>query len=250
MNAVARPALAALLGGVLFAAAGCTRIADNQPAFAYVTNGASDSVSVIDLGALRVTRTIAVGHNPTGVAANPLRNEIYVVNTDSNNVSFIDAEKNAVVATVGVHRAPYFISVSADGGRGYVANSGSANVSVLDLQQRKVIATVPVGGAPGLARVSPDGKTVVVSNRADNTVSRAPIEIPAGFTAATGLAPEAATSRATAYGSAFTGDFFFLFFLVVALIHGLFVQARISVIVHLILTSPIECLIVEAHFSS
>lgn len=139
--------------------------------YAYVTNGKSNTVSVIDLRTFEPAKTIAVGTEPTGVAANGKKNEIYVVNSESNNVSVIDAEKNAVVATIGVHGRPYFIDVSEDGKRAYVANSGSANVSVIDLDKRVVIGNVRVGAAPGLARVSPDGATVVVSNRGDNTVS-------------------------------------------------------------------------------
>jgi YVTN family beta-propeller protein len=139
--------------------------------YAYVTNGKSNTVSVIDLRTFQPARTIAVGTDPTGVAANSKKNEIYVVNTGSNNVSVIDAEKNAVVATIGVHGKPYFIDVSEDGKRAYVANSASANVSVIDLEKREVLGNVRVGSGPGLARVSPDGATVVVSNRGDNTVS-------------------------------------------------------------------------------
>jgi YVTN family beta-propeller protein len=143
----------------------------NYREFAYVSNGGSGTVSVIDLLTLRPAKTITVGRNPTGLAANPKKNEIYAVNTDSANVSVIDAERNEVVATIGVHGRPFFISVSADGKRGYVANSASSNVSVLDLEKRAVIDTVRVGNGPGVARVSPNGKIVVVSNRSDNTVS-------------------------------------------------------------------------------
>jgi YVTN family beta-propeller protein len=139
--------------------------------YAYVTNGKSNTVSVIDLRTFQLAKPIPVGSEPTGIAANSKKNEIYVVNTGSNNVSVIDAETNKVVATIGVHGRPYFIDVSTDGKRAYVANSGSANVSVIDLEKRLVIATIRVGSAPGLARVSPDGATVVVSNRGDNTVS-------------------------------------------------------------------------------
>ncbi len=139
--------------------------------YAYVTNGKSNTVSVIDLRTFELAKTIAVGVSPTGIAANSKKNEIYVVNSGSNNVSVIDAEKNAVVATIGMHGRPYFIDVSEDGKRGYVANSGSANVSVIDLEKRVAMGNVRVGSAPELARISPDGASVVVSNRGDNTVS-------------------------------------------------------------------------------
>ena len=139
--------------------------------YAYITNGKSNTVSVIDLRTFELAKTIAVGMEPTGIAANRKKNEVYAVNSGSNNISVIDAEKNAVVATIGVQGRPYFIDVSVDGKRAYVANTASANVSVIDLEKRTVLGNVRVGMAPGLARVSPDGATVVVSNRGDNTVS-------------------------------------------------------------------------------
>ena len=116
--------------------------------YAYITNGKSNTVTVIDLRSFRPVRTLQVGADPTGVAANPKRNEVYVVNTGSSNVSVIDAEQNKVVATIGVYGRPFFIDVSPDGHRAYVANSGSANVSVLDLDRRTVAATLHVGGSP------------------------------------------------------------------------------------------------------
>jgi len=102
--------------------------------YAYITNGKSNTVSVIDLRTFEPARTIHVGSEPSGIAANNKKNEVYVVNTGSNNISVIDAEQNAVMATIGVHGKPYFIDVAPDGKRAYVANSGSANVSVIDLE--------------------------------------------------------------------------------------------------------------------
>ncbi len=126
---------------------------------------------MLDLVHLRQDRVLAVGANPSGVSANPTRNEIYVVNTDSGTISVIDAEKNRVAATIAVHRKPYFIDVDSAGRRAYVANSGSNNVSVIDLDKRRVIGVIGVGEAPGLAKISPDGGSLVVTNRASGSVS-------------------------------------------------------------------------------
>jgi YVTN family beta-propeller protein len=111
--------------------------------YAYISNGKSNTVTVIDLRSFRPVRTLQVGNEPTGLAANPKRNEVYVVNTGSSNVSVIDAEQNKIVATIGVYGRPYFIDVSPDGHRAYVANSGSDSVSVLDLDRRALAATLP-----------------------------------------------------------------------------------------------------------
>ncbi|MES2220093.1 MAG: YncE family protein [Acidobacteriota bacterium] len=160
----------------LLSLAGCrSREFPDYPAnyreYAYITNGGSNTVTVLDVVNLRQDRVIRVGYNPTGVAVNTRRNEVYVVNTGSNSVSVIDAERNAVVATIPVHQRPYFVSVSDDGTRAYVANSGSNNVSVIDLESRREIAVVGVGEGPGVAAVTPDGNAVVVSNRVGNSVS-------------------------------------------------------------------------------
>jgi YVTN family beta-propeller protein len=164
------------VAAALFSLAGChshefPEYPANYREYAYITNGGSNTVTVLDVVNLRQDRVIPVGFNPTGVAVSAKRNEVYVVNTDSNSVSVIDAEKNAVVATIPVHHRPYFVSVSGDGTRAYVANSGSNNVSVIDLKLRREIAVVGVGEGPGVAAVSPDGNAIVVSNRVGNSVS-------------------------------------------------------------------------------
>ena len=139
--------------------------------FAYISNGSSNTVSVLDLVYLRQDRTLQVGINPTNLAANPLRNEIYVVNTQSGTISVIDAEKNGVVATIPVHRQPSFVSVDPTGHRAYVANSGSNTFSVIDLDRRRQIAVAGTGEQPHVNRISPDGRTLVVTNRGSNSVS-------------------------------------------------------------------------------
>ena len=139
--------------------------------FAYVTNGNSNTVSVLDLVNLRQDRTLRVGDNPTGIAVNPQRNEVYAVNSQSGTVTVIDAATNTLAATIGIHRQPYFISVDSRGGRAYVANSGSNSISVIDLDRRREIAVVGAGEQPGVAAISPDMRSLVVSNRGSGSVS-------------------------------------------------------------------------------
>lgn len=139
--------------------------------YAYITNGASNTVSVLDLVNLRQDRTLRVGDNPAGIAVNPQRNEVYAVNSQSGTVTVIDAATNTIAATIGVHRQPYFISVDAQGGRAYVANSGSNSVSVIDLDRRREIAVAGAGEQPGIASISPDMRSLVVSNHGSGSVS-------------------------------------------------------------------------------
>jgi YVTN family beta-propeller protein len=152
----------------------------NYREYAYITNGGSDTVTVLDVVDIRIDREVAVGRNPVAIAASPTRNEVYVVNSGVENglgsnlggsVSVINAEKNAVAATIPVHIRPVSIDLAADGSLAYVTNSGSNSISVLDLKTRREIAQIGAGEQPVSARISPDGKTLVAANRKGNSVS-------------------------------------------------------------------------------
>ena len=143
--------------------------------YVYVTNGASDTVTVLDVVNLRLDRELAVGRHPVAVAASPTRNEIYVVNAGApganGSVSVIDAERNAVVATIPVHRQPLSIDLDAGGARAYVANSASNSISVLDLKTRREVAQYGAGEQPVAARLALDGMALVVANRQGNSLT-------------------------------------------------------------------------------
>jgi YVTN family beta-propeller protein len=147
----------------------------NYREYVYVTNGGSDTVTVLDVVDVRVERELAVGHDPVAVAASPTRNEVYVVNSGApgadGSISVIDAEHNAVVATIPLHRQPVSIDLDTAGNLAYVANSGSNSVSVIDLKTRREIAQIGAGEEPVAARLAPDGKTLVAANRRGDSVS-------------------------------------------------------------------------------
>jgi YVTN family beta-propeller protein len=165
---------------ITLGAVGCQqRDFPNYPAnyreYAYISNGGSNTVTVLDVVNMRQDRVIAVGSGPSGLAVNPRRNEVYVVNSGSDTVTVINAETNTVAATIRVQRRPYSIDVDEQGERAYVANSKSNNVSVLDLARRREIGVIGVGEGPGMARIANDGKTLIVTNRISGSVSIADV---------------------------------------------------------------------------
>jgi YVTN family beta-propeller protein len=147
----------------------------NYREYVYVTNGGSDTVTILDVVNVRVDRELSVGHNPVAVAASPTRNEIYVVNSGAppanGSLSVIDAEHNAVVATIPLHRQPLSIDLNTAGTLAYIANSGSNSISVVDLTARHEIAQLAAGDDPVFVRISPDGNTLVVANQHGNTAT-------------------------------------------------------------------------------
>ena len=147
----------------------------NYREFAYITNGGSGTVTVLDVANVRVDREIPVGENPVAVAASPTRAEVYVVNegeiSGHGSISIIDAEKNSVTATVALHRRPVSIDLNAAGTLAYVSNSESNSVSIVDLKARQEIAEIGAGEEPVAAKISPDGRSLVVANSRGNSVS-------------------------------------------------------------------------------
>jgi YVTN family beta-propeller protein len=152
----------------------------NYREYAYVTNGDSGTVTVLDVVNLRIDREIPVGEHPVAVAVSPTRNEVYVVNEEGANgsLSVINAEKNALAATIHLRHGPISIDVDAAGKLAYVADSGSNAISVVDLVARREIAVIGVGDQPVAAKIAPDGKTLVVANLEGNSASV--IDLPSG----------------------------------------------------------------------
>ena len=120
--------------------------------FAYVANGASNIVSVIDTATNKVTATIPVGVFPWGVGITPDGRFAYVVNSGlarpetenctAGTVSVIDTATNSVIATTPVDRSPEGIAISRDGASAYVASTCDNTVSVIDTATNALAATI------------------------------------------------------------------------------------------------------------
>ncbi|WP_390622711.1 YncE family protein, partial [Streptomyces griseomycini] len=74
---------------------------------AYVANGSSGTVSVIDTVTNRkMGKPIPVGRGLQGVAVSRIEDRVYVTNGSSGTVSVIDTETNKVERTIDVGRGP------------------------------------------------------------------------------------------------------------------------------------------------
>ncbi|WP_405584489.1 beta-propeller fold lactonase family protein [Streptomyces sp. NBC_01190] len=138
---------------------------------AYVANGRSDSVSVLDTGDKRQVATIPVGSRPSGVAFGADGTRAYVANAGANTVSVIDTAQRRVVATIGVGSGPSAMAVTPDGTRLYVANNSANTVSVIDTSSNTKLTDDSVGKRPIALAVLPDGSKVLVADNGSNNVS-------------------------------------------------------------------------------
>ncbi len=139
--------------------------------FAYVANGGSDTVSVIDTADNTVADTVSVGDLPLGVAITPDGAFAYVANAAAGTVSVIDTATNTVADTVSVGNFPLGVAITPDGAFAYVTNEFSNNVSVIDTLTNTVADTVSVGNFPEGVAITPDGAFAYVTNESSNNVS-------------------------------------------------------------------------------
>ena len=85
---------------------------------AWVVNQVSDSVSVIDLATLRVTRTIAIGDEPADVVFAGSPQKAFVTLNVAEKVAVVDAASPGTVSSIAIAgSAPRSMAVSPDGSK-------------------------------------------------------------------------------------------------------------------------------------
>ena len=127
--------------GTLVLTAGTASAATPAGTYAYVTNTASATVSVVNTGTNSVIATVPVGNEPVGIATDPGGTRVYVTNSSSNTVSVIDTATNTVTATIAVGQRPQAVAVAPDSSRMYVANDGIATSTNTNAPRRDTSQT-------------------------------------------------------------------------------------------------------------
>jgi len=132
---------------------------------AYVSNEASNCVTVIDRQENLVVGTIAVGEAPRGIIASDDGTKVYVANSGSNSISVIDTSANRVINTIENRGyTPEELALSGDDNILYVTNPFSNNVSVIDVVSKVVIARIDVGKKPTGIVADKERRKIYVAN--------------------------------------------------------------------------------------
>lgn len=151
-------------------------IPDRDGKRVFVTDSKSNSVSVIDLAAGKIVKTIPTGGFPHGLRLSPDGQQLFVANVEDGSVSVIDVGTLEEQARIPVGKAPVQVGFTPDGTRVYVSLRDENKVAVIDRAKRQVIAKVDVGRNPIQVFATPDGRYVYVANQGsdadpDNRVS-------------------------------------------------------------------------------
>jgi YVTN family beta-propeller protein len=114
----------------------------------YITNAASNTVSVINGENDKIEHTIPVGTLPYDVDVDPATNKIYVANKFSDSLSVIDGDTNAIIKTINNVTSPVGIDIDSDNSWIYVTNIDNNTVSKIDAINNTVVKYAKVGEDP------------------------------------------------------------------------------------------------------
>jgi YVTN family beta-propeller protein len=146
---------------------------DAEGRFAFVTNAAADTVSVVDLAAKQVARTVPTGHRPVALAYSALARRAYAAAEDGN-VTAVGAAALAPVATIvgppGIAALRF-----APGGRFLLAASPEAGqVIVVDTATDRIVQRIELAGQPDAIGFSE--RVVYIRDRASEFIEAFPLD--------------------------------------------------------------------------
>lgn len=132
------------------------------------THPTRGGVSVVDLAARRVVRTVPTGTAPNYTIVTRDGKRAYVSNSGEATISEIDLGSWTVTRTLDAGPAPEHLVFSPDETTIYVANDSGGTVSAVSVQRGTVEQTYKIGTRVHGLDVGDDGTTLFVSNRADD----------------------------------------------------------------------------------
>lgn len=132
---------------------------------AYVSNSASNAVSIIDTSTHTVVRHIREIPNPVGVSFTPDGSFAYITahTMPTGFVYVIDTKTHAFRARIQVGKGPFEIAISPDGAWAFVANYYSDDLSVIRTSKNKVVQTIAMCSLPLGICFNPAGQRAYIS---------------------------------------------------------------------------------------
>ena len=138
----------------------------------FVSNWGDKSVSVIDVGSLKVVKTIPVGFNPNDMAL-AADGRLFVACSNENTVYVIDTATLKVVEKIStslyplapVGSTPNSLALDRTRGLLFVANADNNDVAVIDVRSKarsEVLGFVPAGWYPSALALAEGGKALYI----------------------------------------------------------------------------------------
>ena len=140
-------------------------VADPQRQTLYIAQNTAKQIAVFDTKTTKVTATIDVPAEPTGIALTGDGAFLYVTcGRQKGSVCVIDTRTAELLRTLPAGHTPIAPVLSPDGRFLYACNRFDNNISVISTGEGKQIKKIPVLREPVAADITPDGKWLYVGN--------------------------------------------------------------------------------------
>jgi YVTN family beta-propeller protein len=145
----------------------CAAAAPAAALEAYVTEQNGDSLSVVDLDAGAVLRSVPIGGKPAGVAVAP-DGGVWITSPDSKTLTRYDPVSDALTR-VALSGGPLGIAINPATSDVYVADWYEHRIFVI--REGAITAQVATGESPSGVAVTPDGALIVTADRDSDQLS-------------------------------------------------------------------------------
>ena len=139
----------------------------------FVTNYASNNISVFDKNLGQVVAMIATGRKPAGMALDQTRKRAYVALSGDDTIMVVDVIGVDVIDNIRLHTGdhPQELALTPDGKVLLSANTDSNTVSFIDPVSLVELSRINVGNGPHSVLIDPTGTRAYVFNRLSSTIS-------------------------------------------------------------------------------
>jgi DNA-binding beta-propeller fold protein YncE len=136
--------------------------------------GSSPTLTVIDVPARRVVRTISLGQytRPHGIVYLPGDSLVAVTSESTQHVVIVALPSGEIRKAIPTrHAGSHMVGVTADGRRAWTGDIGSNTISELDIPSGTYLRSIDVPAQPEAINVTPDGREVWVGSNQTGRVS-------------------------------------------------------------------------------
>ena len=150
---------------------------------AYTTNLGAATLSLLDLDANRLLRTVPAGAGAEGIALSADGTEVWVSNRSANTVMVFSAATLERLAEIAVGQFPLRLVISPDGRTAVTSDLLDGGLTLIDVPSRTVRGTVVVAGPRANSQqvtllFNADGSRLYAAETGTNTVAE--IAMPSG----------------------------------------------------------------------
>ncbi|OHB63750.1 MAG: hypothetical protein A2168_01085 [Planctomycetes bacterium RBG_13_50_24] len=140
-------------------------VADSQGETIYIAEATAKQIAFFDTKTAKVTTTISVPAEPTGLALTDDGATLYVTcGGQKGSISVIDTRNAKLLRTLPAGHTPIAPVLSPDGRFLYICNRFDNNISVISTEDDKQLAKIPALREPVTADITPDGSWLYVGN--------------------------------------------------------------------------------------